>query len=274
MSNEYGDHHRPLVLAENICNLLLSLDPSTYDEVSPKIEYWIEFVLTERFTTIDDLVEGISSVAWESRGSHSDISRFLKEYRDAPHRSERTGPLVDKFCLYVIQWFAVASAEDLWKNWQTSPVSKRGGSCFVCAGSFVGHLIERGLLGSEVVRRYIFEPLTAHYYDKDYFKKQSIRANTIYQLFAAGNNLLQGLLEPEDVQICFERLETRVAIGAVGGLDLLDAAKLNVRCDSQLDASYQNLIHGPGIPRDPCYVVAAQRGGRTRECDRRRRNPC
>jgi len=247
MSNESSDHHRRLVLAENICNLLLSLDPSTYDEISPKIEYWIEFILTERFTTVHDLVEGVSSVAWESRGSHSDISRFLKEYSDAPHRSEQTRPFVDVLCLHIVQWFAVASTEDLWKHWQTSPVSKCGGPGFVRAGSFVGHLIGCGLLSRALVRRYLFEPLTAHYYGQDNFKKQSIRAHAIYQLFGAGKTLLQGLLEPGEVQVCFERLDIRTTLGEIGGLEMFDVAKLNVRRDPYPYVSHQNLTYGPGI---------------------------
>jgi len=274
MSKESGDHHRGAALAENICNLLLSLSPSTYDEISPKIEYWIEFALTERLTTICDLVEGVSSMAWESLGSKPETFRFLEEYRDAPHRSEQTRSFVDELCLRVLQRFAVASAEDLWLNWQTSPVSKRGGPGFIQAASFVGHLIERGFLSRELVRRYLPKPLTTHYYSEDNFKKQSIRANAIYQLFAAGNNLLKGLLEPEDVRICFEKLDTRITIGGVGGLDTLDVAKVNVRRNSYLDASYRDLTYRPGTPRDPCCVVAAQWGGRTRECPGYRKPPC
>ncbi|KAF9649375.1 hypothetical protein BDM02DRAFT_3230627 [Thelephora ganbajun] len=55
----------------------------------------------------------------------------------------------------------------------------------------------------------------------------------IYQLFiTAGNTLLQGLLEPEDVWICFERLDAPIPLGVIGGLDRLyslDAEKLNHR---------------------------------------------
>ena len=138
------------VLAENIYSLLIPLDSPTYDEISPKIEYWIEFVLTGWFTTIfDHLEEGVLSVAWESRGSHLDISRSLREYRDAPHRSGQTRPVVDELCLRVLRWFTVASAEDLWKSWQTNPVSKRGRPGFVYASSFLGRLIECGLVGRE-----------------------------------------------------------------------------------------------------------------------------
>ena len=267
MSKESGDHDCGAALAENICNLILSLGPSTYDEISSKIEYWIEFALAERLTTISDLVEGVSSVAWESLGSKPDTFRFLKEYRDAPHRSEQTRSFVDQLCLRVLQQFAVASAEDLWKNWQTSPVSKRGGLGFIQAASFVGNLIERGLLSRELVRRYLPKPLTTHYYSADNFRKQSIRANAIYQLFAAGNSLLQGLLEPEDVRTCLEKLDTRIMIGAVGGLELLDAAKVKVWDNSYFDATYRDLTYGPGTPRDPCYMVAAQWGGRTKKCN-------
>jgi allophanate hydrolase subunit 1 len=83
-----GWHNRWPVLAAKIRSLLYSLSPSTNDETAPKIQYWIEYVIAEEFTTIDDLVERVSSVAWGYRGSRSNISRFLKELRDAPHRSE------------------------------------------------------------------------------------------------------------------------------------------------------------------------------------------
>ena len=235
MSSGSEDNNRQLVLAENICNSLYDLGPSTYDEVAPSIEYWIEFALTEHFTTTSDLAERVSPVAWDTRGSHSDISRFLKEFRDAPQRSGRIKSFVDELCLHVIRWFSVASAEDLWAKWHHGLVSERGGPGFVRAASFVGHLIECGLLGQNLVQRFIFKPLTAHFYNKDNFTKQSIRANAIYQLFtAAGNTLLQGLLEPEVVQDCFKKLETRVSLGSIKGLETFDAEKLNVRCGSHL----------------------------------------
>jgi len=275
MSKESGDHLRGAALAENIHNLLLSLDPSTYDEIAPKIEYWIEFALTERFTTISDLVEGVSSVAWEINGSKPDTFRFLKEYRDAPYRSQQTRSFVNDLCLRVLQQFVAASAEDLWSNWhaQTSPVSKRGGPGFIRAASFVGHLIEHGFLSRELVRRYLPEPLTTHYYSKDDFKKQSIRANAIYQLFTTANTLLQGLLDPEDVQICFEKLDTRITIGRVGGLDTLDVVEVEVLCNFYFNTSHRDLPYRPGTPRDPRYVVAAQMGGRRSEHEGCRKPP-
>ena len=234
MSNEPSYQ---VALASNICALLYDLTSSTYDEVAPKIEYWIEYVLDEQFTTIEDLVERVSVVAWDKRSSHPDISRFLKEFRDAPHRSEPARSFVDRLCRHLLRWFAVASTEDLWTNWHMGSVSKTGGVGFIRAAPFVGHLIECGLLDRELVRRHIFKPLMSHYYNQANFSKQSIRADAIYQLFtAARNTLLQGFLEPEEVQVCFEKLETRVSLGAIAGLELFDTARLNVRCDSRLDA--------------------------------------
>ena len=121
----------------------------------------------------------------------------------------------------------------------TGLVSKDGGYGFVRAASFVGHLIGRGLVDRELVRRHLCKPLTVHYYsDSGDAQKQAIRANAIYELFtAAGNALLQGLLEPEDIQICFERMEARISLGDISRLYALDTAKLDVRCDSRLDAS-------------------------------------
>ena len=54
-----------------------------YDELAPKIEY----VICEGFGTVDELVEEVSGVAWDNDGSFASVGRFLKEFRDAPHRS-------------------------------------------------------------------------------------------------------------------------------------------------------------------------------------------
>lgn len=236
MSSKPSCPIRQAVLATNICRLFYDLGPSTYDEVAPKIEWWIEYVLGEQFMTTSDLVERVSPVAWDSpRPSHSDISRFLKEFREAPHRSEQARSFVDGLCIYLLRWFAVASAEDLWVNWSKGLALECGGPGFISASSFMGHLIERGLLGGELVRRHIFKPLANHYYNPGNLSKQSIRANAIYELFTAGNTLLQGFLEPEEVRDCFEKLEIRVTLGNIGGLDPLAAARLNVRRDFHLD---------------------------------------
>ena len=264
-----SNNPRQLVLSDNICNLLYSLKSSTYSEIAPKIGYWIEFVLTEPFMTTDYLVEQISPVAWERRSSDSHIPQFLKEFYDAPHRSERMKLFVDELCLYVLRWFAVASTDDLWKGWDTSPVSKCGGRGFLRAAWFVGHLIEYGLLSRELVRRYLFKPLTSNHYEGVNFVKQSVGANAIYILFTvAGSTLLRGFLEPEDVQACFERLETRITFGHINGVDEWDAEKLKVRCDSHFHALHHNLTCGLGASHDPRYLVGEQRGGRPRgyEC--------
>ena len=258
----YNDYHdRQVVLTSNICSLLYDLTPSTYDEVAPKIEHWIEYALSEQFTTTDDLAERVSAVAWEDRGSHPDISRFLKEFRDAPHRSGQARSFVDGLCLYIIRWFAIAAAEDLcWTHWQKGLVSKCGGPGFIRAASFVGHLIERDLLGREPVRRHIFKSLTNHYYNPGNLWKQSVRANAIYKLFTtAGHTLLQGFLEPGEVQDCLKTLEVRVALGDmhVDGLDTLYPAGLNVRV-TLVSMLPLDLTCRPGISRDPCCVDAAQ----------------
>lgn len=122
-------------------------------------------------------------------------------------------------------------------DYRTGLVSKGGGCGFVRAASFVGHLIGRGLVDRELVRRHLCKLLTVHYYsDSGDARNQAIRANAIYELFiAAGETLLQGLLEPEDIQICFERMEARISLGEISGLYALDTARLDVRCDSYLD---------------------------------------
>ena len=258
MPNGPGYHRRQPVLAEKICSLLSSLNPSTYDEIAPKIEYWIEYVITEQFTTTDDLVERVSPVVW-SCGPH--VSRFLKQFRDAPHRSERARSFVDKLCLHLLRWFAIASTENLGLNGGQAEVSKHGGIGYICAASFVGHLIECGLLGHDLVRQHLVKPLITHHYADGKSACKFVRANAIYQLFiAAGNTLLQGPLEPEDVRVCFETLDTQFYY-SIGGLAGFDAARLNVRCESRLDSLHYNLTCAPGTSRDPRHMVATQRGG-------------
>jgi hypothetical protein len=252
---EPGYHNRQPVLAAKIRNLLCSLNPSTYDEIAPKIEYWIEYGVTEQFTTTDDLVERVSFVAWDC-DKPCDIARFFKEFRDAPHRSERMQSFVDQLAIHVLRWFAIAAADNFASgydytyssarrssyhrpydhsfNWDV-PVTPGGDwTGFARAASFVGHLIECGLLGHDLVRRHLIKPLIAHH---DY---SNSRANAIYNLFVvAGNTLLQGLLEPGDVQVCFETLGTYC--GGTGGPK---AAKLNVWCDSRLNSLHYDLTCG------------------------------
>ena len=108
------------------------------------------------------------------------------------------------------------------------------------SASFVGHLIECGLIRHGLVRRHILKPLTAHYYNESNLKKQSIRAHAIYNLFTtAGNTLLQGLLEPEEVQDCFIRMDTRVSFDKINGMDQLDPTKLKVWWDSHSDEAFE-----------------------------------
>ena len=235
--------------------------------LSPKIEYWIEYALTEQSVNVDDLVEQLSSMAWDSGSSDADIARFLKEFHDAPHRSEQARSFVDELCLHLLRWFAVASADDLDRDWHTGLVSRSGGCGFTRAASFVGHLIECGLLGRELVGKHLSKPLTSHYYNNndDGVVKQVIRADAIFELFTiAGNTLLQGFLAPEDVQVCFERLEARTSLGGITKPDAW-AARLNVRYNPRLHVPHQNLTYGVGTSRDPRYVVAAERRGRAKE---------
>jgi hypothetical protein len=53
---------------------------------------------------------------------------------------------------------------------------------------------------------------------------------------AAGNSLLQGLLEPDDVQACFDKLDIRPH-QQMG----FDAAKVKVRCAVHGDALRRSL---------------------------------
>jgi len=239
MSGEAGYHRRGIAIGAKICRLLLSLGPSTYDEISPMIEYWIEYALTEQSVDVDDLVEQVSHWVWDQRSSESDAAAatFLKEFRDAPHRSEEARSFVDRLCSRVLLWFAAASAEDPepWNGSNAGRVARWGGGGWVTTALSIGHLVERGLLNRGFVRRHLVKPLITHRYvdDVDVHQK-SFRAEAIYHLFTAANTLLQGLVEPEDVQVCFKTLESEIPFGRVVGLD---AVKLQVRCATRSGAS-------------------------------------
>ena len=220
-----GFHNRGHHISSKICSLLASFPqaPSECDKTAPNIEFWIEYVLREQFTTVDELVEGVSYVAWYNGPSYPSVGWFLKEFRDAPHRSEQARSFVDKLCEHILRWFAIAAAEDLGKSdARTSVMTSDGGKGLMCAASFVGHLIECGMLGHDLVRRHLIKPLIAHYVDV-------YRAGAIYHLFlTTGNTLLCGLLEPEDVKICFEALNAQAAPLA-NNFSLYIAGKLPVR---------------------------------------------
>jgi len=246
LSNDPGYHNRQPILATNISDLLYSLNSSTYDEIAPKVEYWIEYVLREGFTTVDELVGGVSSRVWGQGGFH--VARFFKEFFDAPHRSEQARSFVEKLCRHVLRWFAVASAENFSAHLGYGYVSKGGGDGLIFAASFVGPLIKYGLLDHDLVRQHLIKPLIAHHYADSNSTMKSVRASAVYQLFiAAENTLLQGLLEPEDVQACFELLDTQF-YRPTNGVVEPDAEKLKVRCEFHPDVSHCDLTCGPGTP--------------------------
>jgi len=234
MAEGPGFHKRGIYIISQIRSLLVSLtkQPSEYDEITPKIEYWIEYVLCEQFTTADELVEGISQMAWDANTTYTNVARFLKEFSDAPHRSEQARSFVDKLCEHVLRWFAIASLGYLPMDsghFQYS-VASGGGNGFIGAASFIGHLIERGVLSHDLVRRHLVKPLIAHRYTDSNDIGRPVRAMAIYQLFvAARDTLLQGLLKPEDVQACFKALDTKIPPEKLVGPD---AAKLKVQCSS------------------------------------------
>ena len=241
MHEETGYHNRGIVIGTKMSNLLRSLGPATYDKVSSKIEYWIECALPEQSVNAGDLVDQVSSMIWDSRSSDVDVARFLKEFCEAPHRSQQAISFIDSLCPRILRLFAAASAEDLtpWNHHTTFKIARGGGEGFVRAASLVGHLIGCGVLDHELVRRYLVKPLTAHHYASYGGYPNYFRASAIYQLFtAAGSTLLQGLLEPEDVQACFETLNFEIPYRRVAGLD---EGKLQVRCPTRSSISYHNL---------------------------------
>ena len=239
---------------------LFSYLDAQYDEVAPKLEYWIELALTQQFTTVDKLVEEVSSLPWTGSRSPASFTRFLKEFRNSPRRSAQARSFVDELCTRVFWWFAAASAEDLGmnNNEYINAIARYGGSGFIEAASFVGHLIECGLLDRELVRLHLIKPLTTHHYPSPETPSETVRDNAIRRLFVvAGSTLVQGLLEPEDIRVCFEILETQLS--RPGGMEGLSTAKLEVWCATQPDAACQNpLTCEPGTSWTPCHVVGAK----------------
>ena len=225
MSNGDGFHNCKTPISWKIRSLLIYLtrQPSKYDWITQNLEYWIEYVLREDFTTVDELVEGVSYMAWEDGGSFANVGRFLKDFRDAPHRSEQARSFVTQLCSHVLRWFAIASVEHNPNPKQPDVggvIASHGGKGFIRAASFVGHLIECGLLSHELVRQHLIKPLADHYYgDRRVFQWHSVRANAIYQLFIAapGSTLFQGLFDAEDVWVCFETLDAQA--GNIQGYD-------------------------------------------------------
>lgn len=236
-----GFHNRKPCITSKIHSLLISLtkEPSEYDRITPKIEFWIEYVLREELMTVDELVEGISLAAWDEGATYARVGRFLKEFRDAPHRSGQARSFVDKLYEHVLRWFAIASAENCFLSWDQGFVTMRGGNGFIRAASFIGHLIGDGLLDHDLVRRHLVKPLIAHHYTNGNDGGGAVRANAIYELFvAAGNTLLCGLFEPEDVQVCFEILNAQIPLRGIQGLD---AGKLQVRRATHSDRLHRDL---------------------------------
>jgi len=210
MSNGTDFHNCKKPILNKIRSLLAFLvqKPYEYDQITPKIEYWIEHVLREHFMTVDELVEGVSDVAWRrDRDRYANVARFFKEFHDAPHRSEQARTFITQLCSHVLRWFAIAWVELLPMGMGSGEIANGGGNGLTIAASFVGRLIERGLLSQELVRRHLIKPLINHY-DGDNNSQpgwEIVRVLAIHNLFfTAGNTLCQGLLEAEDVRVCFE----------------------------------------------------------------------
>ena len=235
-----GQNHRGTVGAE-IHDLLASLTPSAYGEVSSKIGLWIESTLTEQFMNADNLVEQLSSTPkWTFYPYASVVARFLKEFRDAPHRSEQAKYFVDELCARVLRWWAAASAENLASSALNQSRTHRvvgggGGDDFIHAASIVGSLVGCGLPSRELVRRYLIKPLISHRCMDREDAEKSIRVGGIFQMLSfARNALYLGLFEPEDVRACFELLGTKVSFG---GMAAPETGRINVRCSTNPCAS-------------------------------------
>ena len=113
-------------------------------------------------------------------------------------------------------------------------VVSRGGYGFIEAASFIGHLIDCGLLDHELMRLYLIKPLTTHHYSQPGLPQEAVRVSAICRLFvAAGNTLVQGLLEPGDILVCFKILE--IQLSRHGMTARLSSTKLEVQCATYLD---------------------------------------
>ena len=258
--NEFHNCRSPISSKIRYLLVTLTKKPSEYNQIAPKIEYWIDYVLRERFTTVDELVEGVSHVAWADGGSYASVGRFLKEFRDAPRRSERARSFVTELCSHVFRWFAIASVENLSMGRYQGTIANGAGNGFIRAASFVGHLIECDLLSHELVRQHLIKPLINHH---DEVHGEPVRANAIYRLFlAAGDKLFRGLLEAEGVQICFETLD---AHGTVRNITDYDAARVEVWCTAHTEASDLSLTCGLGTSQDSPRLAAAERRGSAEE---------
>jgi hypothetical protein len=218
------------VLIGNLTSLLYSLRTSTYYDLAPKIEYWIEYIITEQFTTPEGLAELLSPMAWQCYGRNAEIPRFLKEFRDSPNHSEQMRSFVDVLCLRVLRWFASASADSFTMDSYTGSIPDSGsaGAGFIRVAYFLGCLIKHGLLSYELVRWHVIKPLTL--YNKNHPNLNlAITASAIYQLLAAaGNTLLEGFLEPGDVRACFDTVDPQVP-SKCSGIAGFDAEKFSVR---------------------------------------------
>ena len=228
--------NRDTGVSAKIYNLLSYLNVETYQEIVPKLEYWIEFAFSQQFTTAARLAEYVSAIAWVEHRSTASLARFLKELRDSPRRSVHAKSFVNELCTRAFWWFTAASAEDL-KNWHCShEVARGGGVGFIEAASFVGHLIECDLLNHKLVRQHLIKPLITHYYPSPGMEEETVRINAIFRLFvAAGNALVQGLLEPDDARVCFDVLETQLSRPYV--ITRLSTTKLEVQCVINPDVS-------------------------------------
>ncbi|KAF9644394.1 hypothetical protein BDM02DRAFT_3272458 [Thelephora ganbajun] len=151
---EPGYHNCQIAILSKTRSLFYFLDSTTYDEVAPKVEFWVKYTLGEYSTTIGDLVKEISPVAWRSYGSHPSVARFFKEFRDASHRSEQARSFVDELCPHILRWFAAAPVENLSVDSGGCPNSSRvatgRGKGFINVASSVGYLIEWDLLSCDL----------------------------------------------------------------------------------------------------------------------------
>ena len=81
------DHYKDPLIA-NVRGFLSFLHPSTYHEMTPKIEFWIETIIKEGFLTAKGLAEQFSEIAWWNDDRNAEIPWLLKEFCDAVEQAQ------------------------------------------------------------------------------------------------------------------------------------------------------------------------------------------
>ena len=227
--NSYLRDHKQDVIGE-IRSRLWELDQKlpSYQRKTSETRYLIQYFLSEKLLTVDELVKGVSDIAWGKPTCSEILAKLLKELYDGPHQSEDIKSFVNTFFSDAVRKISTALLANVLLGKTISPDVEY-------AVVFVGHLTALGLLSPQLVEFHLIRPLTL---DNDGEPKIGIDGNActlwcsnktsrnmlLWKLFsAAGEQLVQGILKTEDVKICMDIFEEERAKND----------KLQVACYSQ-----------------------------------------